>query len=183
MKPLFYHITDIVAYKLVVVSNKSLSTGTLLAKYTTNQDEPFTQIKFLKEENWKDYIKDNSIPSCYENPIELTEKHQLNIKSLLNYVPAEFQSEYADAIPRERATISSNIQVTTEPANDSQNIDQTADNTLSSKVKEKIPLLLDILQDIKGDTINKIPKAYKPNKKRKSNPTKTNGAHMNRFTL
>jgi len=41
--------------------------------------------------------------------------------------------------------------------------------------------LLDILQDIKGDTINKIPKAYKPNKKRKSNPTKTNGAHIDSF--
>jgi len=60
LKPLFYHVSDIVAYKLIVISNKSLSS--------------FMQVKFLKKENWKEYMKDNNVTNAYENPIGLTTK-------------------------------------------------------------------------------------------------------------
>jgi len=83
LKPLFYHVSDIVAYKLIVISNKSLSS--------------FMQVKFLKKENWKEYMKDNNVTNAYENPIGLTQ---------------EFQIECADALPKEIE--SRNIQVTSE---------------------------------------------------------------------
>jgi len=87
LKPLFYHVSDIVAYKLIVISNKSLSS--------------FMQVKFLKKENWKEYMKDNNVTNAYENPIGLTTKHLRNC-----------QIECADALPKEIE--SRNIQVTSE---------------------------------------------------------------------
>jgi len=74
----------------------------------------------------------------------------MNIKTLIKYIPQEFQIDYADALPKE--IDSTNIKVTSESTNDSQN-----------KEKEQA-LILDILQDIRNDTIKKIPKAYKPKK-------------------
>jgi len=67
-KPLFYRVSEIVDFKLIVISNKSLSS--------------FKQINFLKNKNWKEYLTDNTVTIAYEDPIDLTTQ--------------EYQEEYAD---------------------------------------------------------------------------------------
>lgn len=70
LHPLFYHVEDIVAFKLMVLSNQSLSTGNVLAKFTSKEDEPFQEIKFLKEKNWSEYLKNNSLSAEYDSQIQ-----------------------------------------------------------------------------------------------------------------
>jgi len=72
LSELFIHVEDIVAFKLMVISNKSLST--------------FQEINFLKIEKWEEYLNNNTLCNAYDGPISL---------------PKEFLNEYAFALPQD----------------------------------------------------------------------------------
>jgi len=177
LHPLFYHVEDIVAFKLMVLSNQSLSTGNVLAKFTSKEDEPFQEIKFLKEKNWSEYLKNNSLSAEYDSQIQLTAKKLRNIQTLLKYVPEEFLQEYEFAIPNhssvaetELAATTSAIQAINLKEKNTPTVTEIEDAS-TTQIKQAVPLLVQTLKDITENKIKSVPKAANPKKR---NSTKRN---------
>jgi len=152
LNPLFYHVEDIVAFKLMIISNKSLSNGMMLAKYTTKDDQPFQEINFLKANNWAEYLKNNSLCTAYDSHILLSTKKQNNIQKLLRYVPQEYQKEYEFAVPKETTNTATELResmLAIQNINlEDNNHTETERETPTSSIKQSIPFLLQTLRGI-----------------------------------
>jgi len=140
LNPLFYHVEDIVAFKLMIISNKSLST--------------FQEINFLKANNWAEYLKkkNNSLCTAYDSHILLSTKKQNNIQKLLRYVPQEYQKEYEFAVPKETTNTATELResmLAIQTINlEDNNHTETERETPTSSIKQSIPFLLQTLRGI-----------------------------------
>jgi len=147
LDPLFIHVEDVVAFKLMVITNNSLSTGIMLAKYSTKDDEPYQEIKFLKIENWEEYINNNILCNAYDAPILFT--------------TIEFHTEYTLGIAKKNNTVmeETNLRASNQ---EEQNLPEKEKEiptiTSSSSLIQNVETVTKALHQIANKTYKVIPK-------------------------
>jgi len=140
LDPLFIHVEDVVAFKLMVITNNSLST--------------YQEIKFLKIENWEEYINNNILCNAYDAPILFT--------------TIEFHTEYTLGIAKKNNTVmeETNLRASNQ---EEQNLPEKEKEiptiTSSSSLIQNVETVTKALHQIANKTYKVIPKLVKPTKK------------------